>query len=407
MGSYQFRARDGLGNLVEGMLDAPSETGVVEQLRLRGLIPVDIVDATPTDSTTQITANWRRQRVTPEDIMLFSRQMHTLLKAGVPILSALAGLRESCPNPAFALVLGRLRDSLDSGRELSIALTEGGVFSPFFIAMVRVGEMTGHLDTIFLRLYEHLEFDKQMRQRVRAALRYPSFVLVAMVLAMIVINVFVVPAFAQVFAQYKAVLPLVTRMLIAVSNLTVKHGWLIAILVLSAGWGIRHYLRTDQGRYWWDETKLKLPIVGGTLQKAAMARFTRSFALALKSGIPVTQGLMVVGQVVDNRWIAEKLRLMRLGIERGDSVLRVFSASTIFPPLVLQMIQVGEETGDMDGLLDEVAGMYEREVAYDIETLSVRIEPVLIVILAGMVMILALGVFLPMWDLGSTMLHRQ
>ena len=340
--------------------------------------------------------------------MLFSRQMYTLLKAGVPIMRALAGLQESTQNPAFAAMLQDLRESLDSGRELSAAMRRHPkVFSPFYLSMVQVGEMTGMLDVTFLRLYEHLEFEKDMKERIKAAVRYPMFVVIAMAIAIVIVNQpFVIPAFAKVFAGFHAELPLMTRMLMGFSGFMVHYWPIMLALLIGAVVGFRSWINTVDGRYKWDRYKLHIPIAGRIIMKATLARFARSLALSFKSGMPIVQGLNSVALVVDNEFMRSRVEQMRDGVERGESILRTAAATGVFNPTVLQMIAVGEETGDMDGLMFEIAGMYEREVEYEIKSLSANIEPIMIVLLGGMVLILALGIFLPMWDLGKVALHR-
>jgi MSHA biogenesis protein MshG len=341
------------------------------------------------------------------DLQLFSRQMYTLLKAGVPIMRALAGLQESTRNPAFAAVVQDLRESLDSGRELSTAMRRHPkIFSAFYVSMIQVGEMSGMLDETFLRMFDHLEFERDMRERIRTAMRYPSFVIIAMAIAIVIINLFVIPAFAKVYAGFHAELPLVTRMLLGFSGFMVDYWMLMLAMTAGAVMGFRFYINTTDGRYKWDRYKFKLPIAGDIILKATLARFARSMALSFKSGMPILQGLNVVGMVVDNEFMRSRIEQMRDGVERGESILRTSSAAGVFNPVVLQMIAVGEETGDMDGLMFEVAGMYEREVEYEVKTLSSKIEPILIIALGILVLILALGVFLPMWDLGRAAMHK-
>jgi MSHA biogenesis protein MshG len=332
--------------------------------------------------------------------------MYTLLKAGVPIMRALAGLQESSQNPVFAALLQDLRESLDSGRELSAALRRHPkVFSPFYVSMVQVGEMTGMLDITFMRLYEHLEFERDMRERIKAAMRYPSFVILAMVIAIVIVNLFVIPTFAKVYAGFHAELPVITKMLIGFSGFMVDYWLLMLALLIAIVMGFRFYINTPDGRYKWDRYKFKLPIAGDIILKATLARFARSMALSFKSGMPILQGLNVVGMVVDNEFMRSRIEQMRDGVERGETILRTAIATGVFNPVVLQMIAVGEESGDMDGLMFEIADMYEREVKYDVAALSSKIEPILIVALGIMVLILALGIFLPMWDLGKAALH--
>jgi MSHA biogenesis protein MshG len=347
------------------------------------------------------------EKVRPMDVQLFSRQMYTLLKSGVPIFRGLAGLQESAINKSFAKVLQDIRESLDSGRELSASMRRhSDVFSSFYVSMVRVGEMTGRLDEIFLRLFNHLEFERDMRERVKTALRYPSFVVAAMIIAIVVINIFVIPAFSKVYAGFKAELPIMTKLLIASSNFMVNYWPLLLVVSAGAAMAFRLYIGTVGGRYKWDRLKLRMPLAGPIIQKGTLARFARSFALASRSGVPIVQGLSVVAQVVDNAYIAGRIEQMRDGVERGESVLRTAVTTGVFTPIVLQMIAVGEETGEIDDLMEEIAGMYEREVEYEVKTLSAKIEPILLIGLGILVLVLALGIFLPIWDLGKAAFNR-
>jgi len=300
-----------------------------------------------------------------------------------------------------------LRESLDSGRELSAAMRRHPkVFSPFYVSMVQVGEMTGMLDETFIRLFDYLEFERDMRERIKTAMRYPSFVIITMAIAIVVINLFVIPAFAKVYAGFHAELPTITKILIGFSGFMVNNWLLMLALMIVAILGFRFYINTPDGRYKWDKYKFKLPVVGAIILKAALSRFARGMALSFKSGMPILQGMNVVSLVVDNEFMRSRIEQMRDGVERGESILRTAVAAEVFNPVVLQMIAVGEESGDMDGMMLEVAEMYEREVKYEVANLSAKIEPILIVTLGIMVLILALGVFLPMWDLGKAAMHR-
>lgn len=407
MSTYAYRGRDAQGAVTSGQIEAPDSAAAADLLIGRGVIPLDIEEEAARRALFDTSGFEARRAVSIDDIMFFSRQMYTLIKAGVPILQALTGLRDSATTPAFARMLGQLRESLDSGRELSIAMKETGVFSPFYVAMVRVGETTGRLDTIFMRLFEYMSFEKQTRQRIKAALRYPMFVVIALSAALVVINWLVIPAFSKVFAQIHAELPLMTRILIGFSNFC-THYWYVVVLVVAAViFGVRFFVRTPGGRLLWDEWKLRLPIVGDTIRKATLARFARSFALSLNSGLPVLPAFTVVADIIENAFMTQKIEQMRTSVERGESILRASATARVFTPVVLQMIAVGEESGDLDGLLQEVAEMYEGEVEYDIDNLAARIEPLLVVCLGVMVLILALGIFLPIWDLSSAMLGKH
>nr|WP_154357054.1 type II secretion system F family protein [Duganella aquatilis] len=393
---------------MQGVLEAIDSGAVADQLFNTGVTPIEIV---VTNKKVAGGDNWwaklLEKKVTSMDVQLFSRQMYTLLKSGVPIMRGLAGLQESAVSKSFGKVIKDLRESLDAGRELSAAMRRHpDVFTPFYLSMVRVGEMTGRLEEVFLRLFDHLEFDRDMRERVKTALRYPSFVVFAMIAAMVVVNIFVIPAFVGVFSKFNAELPLMTRILIGTSNFSVRYWPVFAVGLVAAVWGFRAWVATPKGLYQWDKFKLKIPVAGKIILKATLARFARSFSLSSRSGVPIVQALSVVAQTVDNAYLTARVEQMRDGVERGESILRTATAASVFTPIVLQMIAVGEESGSIDELMDEIAQMYEREVDYELKTLSAQIEPILIVFLGIMVLVLALGIFLPIWDLGKAALHH-
>jgi MSHA biogenesis protein MshG len=245
-----------------------------------------------------------------------------------------------------------------------------------------------------------------MSEQVKSALRYPSFVILAMAVAMFVVNIFVIPAFSKVFQGFGADLPLMTRILIGFSNFMVAWWHVLIVAVIAAGFGFKSWIGTRRGSYLWDKFKMRLPIAGKIVQKATLARFARSFALASRSGVPVIQALTTVAQTVDNDYIAQKVDKMRDQVERGESVLRAAISSQAFTPVVLQMIAVGEESGSLDEMMEEISKMYQSEVEYELKTLAQQIEPILIVMLGAMVLVLALGIFLPLWDLGKVAMKK-
>ncbi len=410
MPHFAYKGRNTKGELISGVLEDADSGAVADQLIRTGISPVDIAPAAAPSAARSESwfARLVAPRITLDDRLLFSRQMYTLLKSGVPIMRALAGLQESARSVTMAKVIQDLRSSLDSGRDLNSSMRRHPeVFSQFFVSMVRVGEMSGSLEEIFLRLFNHLEFEKEMRERVQQALRYPSFVVVAMGVALVIVNLFVIPAFAKLFSSLKADLPPVTQLLIHFSNFMVHYWPLLLALAVAAVFAFRIYIATPAGRYAWDKLKLRLPLAGSIIEKVTLARFARSFSISLKSGMSMVQTLAVLTQVVDNAYIAQRVEQMRDGVERGESVLRTARATGVFTPMVLQMVAVGEETGELDDLMREVADMYQREIDYELKGLSANIEPIMITFLGVMVLILALGVFLPMWDLGRAAFGRQ
>ena len=409
MPQFAYKGRNARGELVQGVLENATPNAIADQLMNNSITPLEIVLAPVTRKLMSggFLAKLMEAKVNTLDVLLFSRQMHTLLRAGVPIMRALAGLQESTVNKAFAKMLQELRESLDAGRELSTAMRrQSHVFSPFYVSMVRVGELTGRLEEIFMRLFVHQDFERRTREQIKAALRYPTFVLIAIIGAMMVINIFVIPAFAKVYAGFHAELPVLTQFLIAMSNFTLRFWPLILMVTAAAIVGVRMYIKTPIGKYRWDKLKLRIPVVGDIVKKATLARFMRSLALAVKSGVPIVQGLSVVAKVVDNDYIGQRIEQMRDGVERGETILRTASAAGVFTPVVLQMLAVGEETGAIDELLEEIAAMYDQDVEYQVKNLSAQIEPILIVAIGGMVLVLALGVFLPIWDLGQVALKK-
>jgi len=416
MSRFVFKAR-GPNGIVEGVEDGDTPAAVAEALSHRGLIPITITaergrpqavaaQAAPAPAGSQ-PLTWFQPKVSAIDVMLFSRQIYTLFKAGVPILRALAGLQETTTQPAMRAVLLDLRRSLEAGLELSAAMQHHPkVFDAFYVAMIKVGEASGRLEEIFHRLFEHIEFEQFMRQQIKSALRYPSFVIMAMVAAVGVINVMVIPAFADIFKSAGSALPLPTRILMATSAFTIQYGWWILAALVFAFFGWRHWKTTDEGRLIWDRFLLKMPIVGPIVTKASLARFTRSFALSLRSGVPLERALAGVSFTTDNAYLSVRIDEMRDRVMRGESLAVSAAATGVFTPVVLQMIAIGEETGMLDELLEEVGELYTNDVQYALKSLSQQIEPILIVFLGAIVLVLALGVFLPMWNLGQISLKK-
>jgi MSHA biogenesis protein MshG len=407
---FAYRGRGARGELVTGTLEAADHGAVADQLLNTGVTPVDIRAAPARNDARAagLLAKLVSARVSLLDLMLFSRQMHTLLKSGVPMLRALAGVHESAINPTLREVVSDLRVSLDAGRELSTAMRRHpDVFSTFYVSLVRVGETTGQLDEAFDRLFGYLEFEREVRERIKTALRYPAIVMVVIAAAVAIVNFAVIPAFARIFQASKVELPLLTRVLIGTSNFFLAY-WplLVGALVLGVIAFIA-YTGSERGKYNWDRLKLRIPIAGSIILKATLARFARAFSIASRAGVPIVQALSVVASVVDNAFLSRRIEQMREGVERGESVLRTAVTTGVFTPVVLQMIAVGEETGELDELLGEVADMYEREVDHEIKNLSTNIEPIITIALGVLVLILALGVFLPIWEMGKVMLIKR
>lgn len=404
MSAFAYKARNRDGSLVAGTIEADSPDRVAEQLFGGGITPIEIqpIAAGRDKRSSGKGSGFFQPKLKAEEIIMLCRQLRTLLKAGVPILRGLSGLAETSRNEQLSGALRDVYQQLQSGRELNAALAQHPrIFSRLFVALVRIGESTGRLDQSFAQLATYLELEQSTRDRVKSAVRYPAIVLLSIAVAVAVINVWVIPAFADAFAQFGAELPLMTRILIGTSEFTIEYWpWLVA-MILGAWFGFRSWTRTESGELLWSRMLLEMPLVGPIVTKALLARFSHALSMTIQSGVPLVHGLSVVADVVDNAYVAKQLLSMRDGISKGDSISRVAAQTGLFTPLVLQMISVGEETGSVDELLAETAEHYQSEVEYELKSLSDAIEPIVIVIIGALVTVLALGVFLPLWDLSS------
>ena len=407
MASFRFSGRDAQGRKVSGSRQAASAEALAGVLLGERITPLSIdAEQAPAagsgDAWGALKKLFGRERVELEELIIFCRQMHSLSKAGVPIISAIGGLGESARNPYFRQVLQALRGDLEGGTAMSVALgSHPKVFNALFVSMISVGENTGQLDQAFRQLAGYLEMERETRKRIQQATRYPLFVLIAMTVALVVINWLVIPAFSKVFAQFHAELPWPTRVLIGFSTFMREWWWLIGFAFAGGVAALRRWIATEAGALAWDRYKLRLPIIGAIFERIALARFTSTFAMMYRAGLPLLQTLAINSHTVGNRHIGRAIVAMREGVERGEALTRGAAASGLFTPLVLQMMAVGEETGALDDLFVEVADFYEQEVDYDLKRLADAIEPILIVAMGAMVLVLALGVFLPMWELSS------
>jgi len=403
---FRYRARGLHGDAIEGTIDAGSPDLAAARLIEGGLTPVDIEPCVQRLTLGDSLGSLFNPKVRTTDLIQFSRQMHSMLHAGVPIFRAVNGLASTTGNRSLAETLHQVAVSLESGHTLSDALgRHPHVFSVFYASLVRVGETTGKLTDVFRQLAFYLEREKRTRGRIKSALRYPTLVITAIAIALTVISIWVIPAFSNLFRSFGAELPLPTRILMQVSEFMVAYwpGLLLLLAVLVGG--AQLYIGTETGRYRWGKLKLRLPLVGTVIYQASLARFAHLFAMAMNSGVPLITSLTVVARALNNSYLEERILGMRGGIEHGKALSLTAANSGIFDPLVLQMLAVGEESGTISELLTEVADYYECEVDYATERLSSAIEPILTVVIGGLVLIMAMGIFLPMWNLASVALH--
>jgi len=406
MPQFKYAGKSTQGGPQKGVIEAASSQAAAQALLSQNIVPLTIVESKKRSAENEgdgfdITRLFQ-QKVGLDEMIIFSRQMYLLLKAGIPIIRAIKGLSENASHKRFQEILKDIADQLEQGRSLSSSMAKyEKVFTRLTISVVVVGENTGKLDDVFLQLALYFEREQETRKRIKSALRYPTFVLIALAIAMFILNLFVVPVFTQMFERFDTELPIMTRVLIGTSNFFVNYWWLLIIVIVGGIFAVKQYVSSTNGRLKWDKFKLKLPIVGSIIERSLLSRYSRSFSMILRAGVPLTAGLSLTADAVDNAHMQKRIKEMRQGIEKGESLLRVSKNSELFSTLVLQMIAEGEETGRLEPLLEESADYYEREVDFDLKSLTAKIEPILIGFVAVMVLILALGIFTPMWNMMS------
>ena len=401
MAQFRYTARDARGKAVTGTVEGLSADAAARQVASGGLVVIELDEQREqADIGAQLSASLGLDAPSRVDLMLFTRQMYALTRAGVPITQAFRRLAQTSRNKLLGKTMMAMLDELESGRDVAMAMSHHPkVFGPLMVAIIRVGEESGRLDEAFLRMNVHLEREQKVVEQVKTAVRYPIIVLGFVAVAIFILMSFVIPEFAKLYGSFNVELPLPTRIIIGTANVFSAWWWLILAAAVGGIWWLRRYVQSDEGRLRWHGLLLKLPIIGGIVQRATLARFARAFAMATRSGVPVLQALAVVALAVENDVIARQLMGMRGAIERGEGLARAAAGQACFTPLVLQMLAVGEETGQIDEMLVEVADFYEREVDYDVRNLNDLLQPLLTVVVAIIVFVLALGVLLPMWDL--------
>lgn len=339
---------------------------------------------------------------TIEDLIIFSKQMHALLRAGIPIIRSINIVGNSTKNSILATTLLNVAARLEAGYGFGASLEKyPSVFIKLIRTLVVIGEQTGTLSNNFQQISSYLEKDNEIKRRVHTAMRYPILVLITIIIALVIINIIVIPSFSKFFKELKSDLPLPTKILIASSKFSIKYWWLILLVIIGSIILFVNFINTTKGRLLWDHYKIKFPIFGPILEKSLLTKFARSFSLCFRTGVPLLESLTLISATSNNAYMEKKIIEMKNGIERGESMTIAAKNTKLFNGLILQMILIGEESGELDRLLEEVALFYEEELEYQIKQLSSLIEPLLIGVMAVMVLILALGIFLPMWGLAQ------
>lgn len=403
MPQFIFKGRGNNGQLIDGEIEGASSSVVAGLLMDRGVIPISIIEKKDKDDILVIIRDrFDLYDISIEELLMFTRQMSAMIRAGIPITRAISGILETVHNPLLIRSLGDVLEQLESGRSLSIGFSRHPkVFSNIYISMIQVGENTGKLDESFSMMGEYIDRNRRIANNIRTALRYPSTVIIAIAVAMVIVNLFVIPKFALFFQANNLELPWQTAVLLGTSSFFVNYWAYLLVLLIGAVFAFKHYINTPEGKYKWHYLIIRVPIIGDILHRAFMARFARSFAMAYSAGVPIVQAMGVISRSIGNEYISGHVNSMREGIERGETLTRTAHNTGMFTPVVMQMFSVGEEAGNLEEMMSFIADFYEEEVDYDVKTLSDKIEPLIYVAIGAMVLVLALGIFVPMWDLAQ------
>lgn len=394
--TYAYKVRDRSGVMVDGTLVADSEALVISRLREMGYTPLEVAKK---NVGLQMEINLRPGRVKLKDLSVFARQFATMVNSGLPILRALSILGEQTSSKELQKILVQVRTDVEHGSSLSGAMVKHPrAFNDLFVAMIKSGETGGVLDSVLLRIADMIENEVALRQKVKSAMTYPVVVVGLVVLVMAAMMLFVIPQFETIYAQLGGTLPLPTRILIGASK-AVRGYWYVILLVTAGGvYGLRRYKKTDRGRAQIDALKLKVPIFGPLFHKAAIARFSTTLGMLLRSGVPILQALDIVSDTVNNRVISRAVIDVQGSVREGESIAKPLSSHAVFPPMVVQMLTVGEETGAVDTMLDKVATFYDNEVTAAVDALTSLIEPLMIAVIGGAVGAAVVALYMPMFN---------
>jgi len=405
MPSYAYKAKTAAGLVMEGLIDADEQRTAVEKLRGQKMVVLEIAEkAVPPLDQFKAMIGWKKTKkdIPSKDLSLFSRQLSTLVGAGVPIVQSLGILESQAENPDFKEVLAAVKLDIEAGLSISDALKKHpNAFPDLYCSMVKAGELGGILDTILERLTAYLESSEELKAKVKGAMMYPAIVLSICTIVTIFLMIFVIPTFKAIFGGFGKALPLPTQVLIDISDV-MKAKWYVIVAAPFIGWKVfNRFYATPYGHRWVDAQSLKAPIFGPILKKVAVARFTRTLGTLIKSGVPIMQALETVAATAGNVIISEAVNLTRESIREGGHLSDPLKKSGIFPNMVTSMISVGEETGALDIMLTKIADFYDSEVDTAVKGLTSLIEPIVIVVMGLIIGTIVIAMFMPMFELGG------
>ncbi len=398
---FKYQAKNKQGNSVNGSISSDNKSQVVNQLRDQGYFVVNIKEVKEKGFSLNVDlGSLRKKKVTTSDLAIFSRQFHVMVNAGIPLIESLVIIKEQTDHPTIEKVVTEMIDEIEKGESLSGAMEKfPEVFPRLFTQLIKAGEVGGVLDTVLQRLADHYKRQSEINNQIRSAMYYPLTILVVAIVSIFFLMTFVVPNLISIFADLNSTLPLPTRILIFFSDLFQNFWWLIIAVVVFGILGFFSYVRTKTGREHFDRFILKVPVFGPMRRKIEISRFSHTLGVLLSSGVTLLDALAIVDDVVGNKVISDVLIDARTRLREGIALSEPLKKSEEFPPMVIQMISVGEETGQLDEMLDRLADFYDSEVQAAIDGSISLIEPVMIVMLAVIVGFIAISIVMPMFDM--------
>ena len=396
--TFEYQARDARGKVVKGRIEAPTQSAVSGRLRTMGVAPLSVKEVSTTGLSMEI--HLGGTKVSQKDLAVMARQLATMVSAGLSLLRALSILAEQTESTALAKILGQVRNDVETGQSLSAALERHpSIFPPLMINMVKAGEIGGFLEDVLLSVATNFESEVKLRAKIKSAMTYPVVVLCIALLAVVGMLLFIVPVFAGMFTELGGALPLPTQILVYAANfLKIAIGPIVALIVAFSIWWRRHK-NDEKVREIWDPLKLKMPVFGSLFKKIAVSRFTRNFGTMVRSGVPMLQALDIVGETSGNIVVARAVKDVQESVRQGQTLTGPLAKSTVFPPMVVQMMAVGEDTGALDTMLDKISEFYDQEVEASTEALTSLIEPLMIAFLGAIVGSMIIALYMPIFKI--------
>jgi type IV pilus assembly protein PilC len=397
--TFQYKVKDKSGKLVEGSLEAENAQLVVSKLRSMGYVPIEIQQQGGTTLQRDLKLPFA-DRVKLKDVAVFSRQFATMINSGLSLLRSLSILAEQTESKPLAEIANQVRMDVEKGSSLSQAMSKHPkAFNRLYVSMVRAGEVGGALDSVLMRLADTIEKQVELRRKVKSAMTYPLVVAVLVLVIVTAMLLFIIPMFQGIYKQLGGTLPAPTQFLINISKILRTFWYVIFLVEIGGAFAFRRWINTEEGRKQWDAIKLKVPVFGKLVRKTALARFSRTLSALVRSGVPILESLDIVAETAGNWVVAKAVRDTQAAVKRGDPLSKKLEEHPVFPPMVVQMMAVGEETGALDEMLDKIADFYDQEVEATVDALTSLIEPILIVVMGVCVGGMIISLYLPMFNI--------